>query len=588
MPDANISPGAGGDALKAPAQIGAGDSLASNGFTGTFTGINAPAVPAPHPDSVKSTNVAASVTNKSVTLPNGSVVQIDSKGNIVSGDPTNSAAAKTYAANQADTANASNAAKLAASQGVSSSASQGNYKVNSNGDIVDNTGSTVATKGNFDSVQKNGQALTGVDSSGNLVFGSSGAPNPFIATSDSVIAKEDALTSSLQAMNANDPAIAQAHTDYLSTLDAERAALEARRTQADANINGDFDAEKANEEVTQQGETGALNTLVRRAGGFLGMGASQTGALISLANSHKLTMQSLEAKRQDALLAANNAIDDKQFSLAEAKSKEAKDYLTAQNDAKQKYLEDQININKAQQDNVTFAQDQAKQSLTALSSLTPDDLAKVDPTTLKNIDDIYGVPGFAKNYIATTHAVNSAKSQSDAIAAQKNMLDLLQSIPNGQKITFPDPANPSGPGTTYTGMGKTGDISTFMETDNYGNNTLITFDKGSNTITRMAAGGGGKTSAAVDSAQQTSNRLNNISQFINDPSNKVLVSADPGNPNSPKYMTADNYVAMYQKYVNVYPGQGVEFLSQYPIQESVLPSQRKSTELNTVKQTEKQ
>lgn len=500
---------------------------------GPISTLPPPAVAAPHP---ASTPVAPSPTGApgatSVQMPDGSTVKINSKGEVVSGNLPQSAAADAYMASQKHTADAANASKL--------------------GTQTNATGTA-----------------------------------PFVSTSDSVQNWEKGIQTTLSQLTGDNAAQTQAHNDYLTQLQTESDALNARRDAEVANINATFASEKKNEQDTQNNETGALTVTTQRAGGYLGAGASQTGALISLNNQHLLQMQSLEAKRQSAIQTAQTAIDDKQFTLAEAKAKEAKDYGTAQHDATQKYFEDQIQIHDTSQKEITFQEDQAKLQLTGLASLTEADLANVDPATLKNIDQAYGVPGFAKNYIATTHAAAVAKSSDDALVAQQKLLTLLQDIPQGKKVTFPDPSSPNGPGTTYTGMGKVSDLQTFMETDNNGNNTLITYNKATNTITRKGAGGGGHvTKEPVDPVAKKAVSLNHIGEFINDPLNKVLVPGDPTNANSPKYMTADNYAAMYQKFVKAYPGQGSDFVSQYPVELSVLPSQRKATALDASRQSD--
>lgn len=405
--------------------------------------------------------------------------------------------------------------------------------------------------------------------------------NPFISTSDSVQSKEDSTASTVNDLNANNSATTAAHTTYLQTLAQEQANLIAQGNAEVTGINNDFNEQKAALDATQTGETAQEANIQQRSGGYLGQGASQTGALISLNQTHATEQATLESKRQSAIQAANDAIDSKNYVVAEAMAKEAKDYVAAMAKNQQDYLDNQIKIQTSQIAAVDAAQKQADNSLKAFSTLTPDEVSKIDPASLTKIDQAYGLQGFALNYIKATSAANAAKSQSDLVDAQQKMLTLLQDIPAGKTVTFPDPTNPTGPGTTYTGMGKTGDIATFSETDNNGRVTVIAYNKGSGTITRTPVGAVGKADASV----QTGTRLGYMGEFISDPKNNVLVSADPSNPNAPKYMTADNYVAMYQKYTKQYPGQGAEFLSQYPVQESVIPSQRKSTELSSFAQT---
>lgn len=496
-----------------------------------FPASVAPTVAAPHP---ASTPVAAPThtTTTAVAMPDGSIEHIDNQGNLVSTDPApKTPASNAYAAKQSETANGAAADKLAST-----------------------TGSTTGA-------------------------------NPFIATSDSQQNFENGVNDTLSKLAAGNSDQLNAHNDYLAQLDTEKAGLESRRAAEEASINKQFDQQVDTTKGAQANETGVENVMLQRSGGYLGMGASQTGALINLNEKHRVEIQTLESKRQDALQTADNAIDDKEFALADAKAKEAKDYANQIQTSRQQYLSDQLEIHKTLATDQANSVDLAAKQLQGLSSMSPDDIAKLDPATLTKIDQAYGVPGFAKSYLETTAAAAQAKTQSDVLDAQSKLLNLLQNIPQGQKLTFPDPSDPSGAGTTYTGLGKIGDISTFQETDNYGNTTIVSYNKATNTVTRQSAGRIGKTSAAVDSAGQTASRLNNIGQFISDPNNKILVPLDPTNANSPKFMTASDYVTLYQKYVKQYPGQGDEFTKQYPISTSVLPSQQKFGALGSLDQS---
>lgn len=384
---------------------------------------------------------------------------------------------------------------------------------------------------------------------------------PFISTSDSIQAQEDQTAGMVNNLTANNQATTDAHNNYITTLQNEQSQLQAQMQAQQSSINADFDSQNNDLESKQTQESGQEATLQQRSGGYLGQGASQLGAMISLNQTHIAEQSKLDAARQAALQAANNAIDDKQYQVAQSLAQEAKDYVTAMQKNQQDYLNNQIAIQKSQQDAVTAAQSQADASLKALSSLTPDEVSKIDPAQLTSIDEAYGVQGFAANYIAATSAANAAKSQSDLLDAQQKMLTLLQDIPVGQKVTFADPTNPTGPGITYTGMGKTGDISTFSETDDSGNVTVIAYNKGNGSITRTPIGSVGHASTTNAAAGETASRLGAMSDFMQN--HGILTPSDPSDPNSPPTLTAANFNAMYAKYVQVYPGQGDEFVKQY-------------------------
>lgn len=428
--------------------------------------------------------------------------------------------------------------------------------------------SAAVTAAQATQTQQNGQASTLANNNG--TSNSAG----FISTSDSVQNTENNIANTVNTLSANNQGTTDAHNTYIATIQQQMDALEARRLAAVAGIGKDFDSQKSTLDGTQKSETGQESVITQRSGGYLGAGASQLGAMISLSQTHATEQAQLESKRQAAIQAAQNAIDDKEFALANAQAQEAKDYQAAMQKNKQDYLDNQLKLQKAQQDAVTFAQDQAKNSLTALSSLTSDQLKAIDPKQLSQIDEAYGVQGFAQNYLAATAATNAAKSASDVVDAQQKMLNLLQDIPKGQKVTFPDPSNPGGPGITYTGMGSTGDITTFSEVDNAGRITILSYDKTTNTVTRTAAGSGGKTSASSAADSEADARLKGPVTFFQ----KVGVPADPADLNSPKLVTASDYVATYQNYIKLHPSKGPEFISTFPLQETVLPSQLDSAQ----------
>jgi hypothetical protein len=92
----------------------------------------------------------------------------------------------------------------------------------------------------------------------------------------------------------------------------------AERHAADlAGINQGFDVLRGQTEFAQRRETGATGQALARAGGFLGVTGSHQGVLQNLAVTHRQEILSLEAARQQALNAAKNAFEDRDFELAD-------------------------------------------------------------------------------------------------------------------------------------------------------------------------------------------------------------------------------------------------------------------------------
>lgn len=109
-------------------------------------------------------------------------------------------------------------------------------------------------------------------------------------------------------------------------IDDELTALEARRQSEIANINSTFDSLRVTQEGQQKSETGTTSAALARAGGYLGNSGSGTGVLLNLAQSHRAEVQSLEAKRQQAINEAQAAFQDKQFALVRQKVDLAREY----------------------------------------------------------------------------------------------------------------------------------------------------------------------------------------------------------------------------------------------------------------------
>jgi len=143
------------------------------------------------------------------------------------------------------------------------------------------------------------------------------------------------------------------YNDSIALIDKQIADLETRRAAEAKTIDTNFGIAKDKLETGQKSETGSYSATLARMGGYLGNTASATGAMISLNQQHKAELGDLEAKRQQALQIANNAITDKQMTLAREKMAEIKDYTAAIEASKQnffnnnkKMIEDQIQSQK--------------------------------------------------------------------------------------------------------------------------------------------------------------------------------------------------------------------------------------------------
>lgn len=124
----------------------------------------------------------------------------------------------------------------------------------------------------------------------------------------------------------NDSALRSAGEAERRQIEAERAALSARRDAEVATIEKGF-GDTADATVRAQGSEYAsrATNLVTAGGGFLGGTQSQQGVLQNLRETQRTELSALETKKQAAVLQAKNAYDDKDFSLARDLVKSARE-----------------------------------------------------------------------------------------------------------------------------------------------------------------------------------------------------------------------------------------------------------------------
>jgi len=414
---------------------------------------------------------------------------------------------------------------------------------NPNGFVLNADGST-NYQASLDAINKNALELQkkvqGLSAQNDTPATNTATPSTIVASSAKPVAAEQKTIQDIGTLTADDTAVTNAHNEYLANLKAESDALEIRRANEEASINASFDASKTRTADAQAKEKGTFTSTLARIGGYLGDSASATGAMVNLNQTHQFQINDLEAKRQAALSDARNAITEKQFALARLKAQEAKDYVKAIADNKQQFFENNLKILNEQRQQDAQSRLEIKDKLANLSLLDP---AQVSPETKNEIDQFYGTPGFTDKYLQVTNASEKAKSQQDALKVQKDMLDLLQAIPAGQKIQFPD-------GTEYTGLGKTSDISTFQETDSNGYVRMFTYNKGSGEVTVKNIGSIGKPSA--DGVDKSNPRITLYSQGMQE-----IVDPKTG------YVPVEAYIEVYRDYVKEFNGKGEEFLKNF-------------------------
>lgn len=287
------------------------------------------------------------------------------------------------------------------------------------------------------------------------------------STSAPVVAEETKTAADVTKAWSEEPVAKSLFEQDQANLAARMKALEERRINEEAAINAQFAEKTRRTGEAQTAEKGTFTSTLARIGGYLGESASATGAMVNLNQQHQYQLNDLESKRASAVQEAKNAIDDKQFDLARLKSNEAKDYVKEIARSKQEFFSNAMAITQEGRQQDEYSRKAIKDKLDNLAYVSPD---KISPETKSEIDGFYGTPGFTDNYIAVTNQAANAKTQKDLMDARKATLDFLQNIPAGQKISMPD-------GTEFTGMGKAGDVATFMLKDSSNRNILVTYNK---------------------------------------------------------------------------------------------------------------
>ena len=321
--------------------------------------------------------------------------------------------------------------------------------------------------------------------------------NNFVSSSSETVNAEKETTNAVRNITPPTPGVdaARAASDqYLSLIDQQMKALEERRKQEVQRIEEQFAVAKQGLEQQQKEEKGTFATTLQRIGGFLGPSASGTSAMIKLAANHRSEVTALEAKKASAIQAANNAIEDKQFQLARLRVEEVKEIEDTIHRRKQEFFDNNLKLVQEERQQDKFLRDKFKDELETLATVSiSNEELELDPARAKEIDDFYGVPGFTQQYLEVVREEAASEAQESRIETQKKMLDLLQKIPSGMDLTFPD-------GTTYTGLGSAGDVYTTLQTDDSGQGHLITHNKltGQTSVTGVGAVGKTKSDGSID------------------------------------------------------------------------------------------
>jgi len=326
-----------------------------------------------------------------------------------------------------------------------------------------------------------------------------------VSGSGSVVAGENQTKTAVSNLNLSmqspdATAATTASEARIQSLNNYQSQLEQRRQNEISSINAGFDTAKTQTGKAQEKEVGSTSAGLARTGGYLGGSGSGTGVMLSLAISHRDELTAIEGKRQAAIQLANNAIDDKQFALAQEKVKEAKDLEQTIYSRNKDFWDQQLQLQQENRAQDKFLQDKYKDELSVISTT-----GIATPQKAAELDRFYGVPGFTAKYLEITNADKVAKSEKAKFDSFKSKMDLLQSIPQGMKVQFGD--------ETITGIGKTSDIDVYHVQDANGNVTQVTYNKGNGSISTQGLGAIG-TPSASSSASLTSQKISSMTDEL--------------------------------------------------------------------------
>lgn len=234
--------------------------------------------------------------------------------------------------------------------------------------------------------QSNGQNVM-AGSKSNIPGATAGGAS-YIGSSDQTRSNENDLTKSIQDMMNQHVAQGQDMPSYADALKAYRTAYDtnqqsilddrtknqAMAAQQYAGINADFGNQYNQLLQNQKGETGTQTMANARAGGYLGISQSGIGTLQQLDNLHNMQVADLMVKKQNALLAAQTAVQNQDYALAKESRGQASDYAKQITDAQnthfaqnQQVLQTERETIKSSQDTQSFQTDQANKLSTEMA-----------------------------------------------------------------------------------------------------------------------------------------------------------------------------------------------------------------------------
>lgn len=321
----------------------------------------------------------------------------------------------------------------------------------------------------------------------NAQSGQQSIPDPgsdLFADSNSAVQEEEDITNELDSLAVPSPEterLEQLEQEMYDLIDERVKELDSRLESDLSSINQQFDKAEEDLAFAQAQEKGTTAVGLQRIGGFLGNSASAIGAMNNLARTHRNETMALQGLRASALQEARNAAADQRFELASLRIQEAKSIEQEIYNRRQDFFGNMLKLSEESRSDARFESEQIKERMDAFAKVAEVG-GQLDPVAAAEIDKYYGVEGFSQKYADVIKSAAADEKAENALERQTKLLGLLQDIPAGKTITFPD-------GTEYTGIGSANDIVTSIQKNSQtGEATLIRVDKRTGEITTTGIG----------------------------------------------------------------------------------------------------
>jgi len=270
-------------------------------------------------------------------------------------------------------------------------------------------------------------------------------PNNPVGNSDGVRAGYDSLGNEITSF-ADTTGLTKAGAANTKLIEDRMKALDAQRKEEIAQIRQDYEAAAAGQEKRQEKSyAGRATGLVTSGGGFLGTTQSQQGVLQSLSDTFEGEKTALAGKRDEAIRAAQNAFDGKDFALAQSLIKEAKDTEQELYNRQKDFNTEKLALSRESRAQQEFEFGITDKKVEGYSRMDDATFAALTPEALAAVDKFY-YPGYTEQVRDISQKSETVKTDADAINLDSNILNMRLKMPNGQKFTIN--------GKEYTGLNK--------------------------------------------------------------------------------------------------------------------------------------